>query len=130
LLVFKTGSGDGYNLPATRADGTPICAYGDEGCDQPDYIDYDSDRLHTTYRAVVIQPQGGNAIDEQQLGYQLLLRLRNAQDRVRTLQAQKTRTADEDAELTRVRLDIERDESFVDYLIDLARVYGISTYLF
>ncbi|HMI92294.1 MAG TPA: zinc-dependent metalloprotease, partial [Polyangiales bacterium] len=131
LLVFKTGSGDGYTLPETRKDGTPICAYGTDGCDVPDYIVYDSDRLHTSYVAVIIHPQGSEGtIDEQQLGYELLLRLRGTQDRVRELQALSSRNTDEDKELKRLRLDLERDESFVDYLIELGRMFGISTYLF
>jgi hypothetical protein len=130
LLVFKNGSGEGYELPATRPDGTPTCAYGATGCDAPDYIVYDSDRLHTSYVAVVIQPNREQGIDEQQLGYQLLLKLTQNQQRIRELQALPTLTEDESAELERRRLDLERDESFVEYLIELARNFGISTYLF
>ena len=50
--------------------------------------------------------------------------------RIRELQALPTLTEDEQAELTRRRLDLERDESFVEYLIELARDFGISTYLY
>jgi hypothetical protein len=130
LLVFKNGSGEGYELPATRPDGTPTCAYGATGCDQPDYIVYDSDRLHTSYVAVVIQPNREQGIDEQQLGYQLLLKLTQNQQRIRELQALPSLTEDEQAELERRRLELERDESFVEYLIEIARNFGISTYLF
>src|SRR5262249_19582639 len=63
LLVFKTGSGEGYKIPSERADGTPTCVYGADKCDTPDYIVYDSDRLHTTFVAVIIQPDRQQGID-------------------------------------------------------------------
>jgi hypothetical protein len=130
LLIFKNGSGEGYELPATRADGTATCAYGEADCEQPDYIVYESDRLHTSYTAVVIQPNRESGIDEQQLGYQLLLKLDQNQARIRELQAIAEPTADDLAELNKRKLEIERDESFVEYLVELERSYGISTYLF
>ncbi len=130
LLVFRSGSGDGYKIPTTHNDGSPTCGYDDAGCTNPDYITYDSDRLQTTFVAVVIQPDPQRGIDEQQLGFQILLRLRQKQDRVRELSAKTDPTADEQAELTSDKLGLEREETFINYLIELERTYGISTYLY
>jgi hypothetical protein len=130
LLVFKLGSGDGYKIPRTRADGTNTCAFGDADCDQPDFIVYESDRLHTSFVAVVIQPDGEDAHPEQQLGFLLLRRLREQQEQIRTLSAQDNLNASDAAQLTRLRTSLERDESFVDYLIELSREFGISSSLF
>jgi hypothetical protein len=41
-----------------------------------------------------------------------------------------SRTAAEEARLRTLRLSIERDESFLEYLIELARTFGVSSYLF
>jgi hypothetical protein len=130
LLVYKLGSGDGYKIPETRRDGTPICKYGDAGCVNPDYITYDSDRLHTSYVAVVVDPNETGRIDEQQLAYQLLRRLSERQARIRELRALPTRSNDEQAEIARLNSDVERDESFLEYLIELERQLGISSYFF
>jgi hypothetical protein len=130
LLVFKLGSGDGYTIPATRKDGTPTCKYGDAGCDKPDYIVYESDRLHTAYVAVVVDPEETGKIDEQQLAFQLLKGLSERQARLRELRAKDTKTADEQAEIDRLAPDVERDESFLEYLIELERQLGISSYFF
>jgi len=130
LLIFRSGSGDGYKIPATHDDGTPTCGFDDPNCKTPDFITYDSDRLHTTFMAVVIQPDPQRGIDEQQLGFQLLSRLRKKQDRVRELAGKAMPSADEQSELQSGRLDLERDETFINYLIELQRAYGISTYLF
>jgi hypothetical protein len=129
LLVFRTGSGDGYAIPTARSDGTATCAYGAQDCTDPDYITYDSDRLHTTFVAVVIRVNGEKVIDEQQLAFQLLLRLKGEQDGIRTLEAKPSLTAGEQADLTERRLNLERDETFINYLIQLERSYGISSYL-
>ncbi|MET0385920.1 MAG: zinc-dependent metalloprotease [Polyangiales bacterium] len=130
LLVFKLGSGDGYKIPETRRDGTPTCSYGADGCDKPDYIVYDSDRLHTSYVAVVIDPEETNQIDEQQVAFQLLRRLTERQSRIRALNESTDRTEDESNELRRISADLQRDESFLEYLIELERQLGISSYFF
>jgi hypothetical protein len=130
LLVFKLGSGDGYTIPAKRKDGSNTCKFGDMGCDKPDYIVYDSDRLHTSYVAVVVDPEETGKIDEQQVAFQLLHRLVDRQNRVRDLRANQSRTADEQDELSRLARDVERDESFLEYLIELERQLGISSYFF
>jgi hypothetical protein len=130
LLVFKSGSGTGYKIPAQRSDGTPTCAYGDKNCKTPDYIVYDSDRLHTTYVAVIIQPDRQQGIDEQQLAFQLMLRLRSQQDAIRKLEAKASPSNDDLTQLTSMKERLQQDESFIDYLIELEQQYGISTYLF
>ncbi|HEX2679246.1 MAG TPA: hypothetical protein VHM19_21495, partial [Polyangiales bacterium] len=111
LLVWKLGSGDGYTIPATRPDGTPTCKYGDAGCKLPDYIVYDSDRLHTSYVAVVIDPNGTGGINEQQLSYNLLRGMTDRQARIRTLAAVAKPNAAQSAELSQLRDDLTRDES-------------------
>jgi hypothetical protein len=131
LLVFKLGSGDGYEIPATRRDGTPTCKYGDAGCTKPDYIEYESNRLHTTYRAVVIDPGETNVDDEQQVAFQLLRRLSERQARIQDLSGRmNSLNADEQAELPRIQQELQRDESFLEYLIELERQLGISSYFF
>ncbi|HEX7480221.1 MAG TPA: zinc-dependent metalloprotease [Polyangiales bacterium] len=129
LLVFKLGSGDGYTIPDKRPDGTATCGYGQAGCAKPDYIVFESDRLHTSYVAVTIDPTGSGTLDEQQVGYQLLRRLYDRQTRIRDLSA-LPKSADTDAQLTQLRADLERDESFLEYLIELERKLGISSYFF
>ncbi|HKP56322.1 MAG TPA: zinc-dependent metalloprotease [Polyangiales bacterium] len=130
LLVFKLGSGDGYKIPAKRKDGTDTCKFGDDKCDKPDYIVYDSDRLHTSYVAVVVDPEETGKIDEQQVAYQLLRGLTDRQNRLRELKAKDAKTADETDEFARLVRDVERDESFLEYLIELERQLGISSYFF
>jgi hypothetical protein len=130
LLVFKLGSGDGYTIPTTRKDGTPTCKDGDANCPLPDYIVYDSDRLHTSYVAVVVDPEETGKIDEQQLAFQLLKGLSVRQARLRTLRANTARTPADQQELERLAPGIERDESYLEYLIELERQLGISSYFF
>ena len=85
--------------------------------------------MHTNYVAVVIRPEPQSKIDEQQLAYQLLLKLKTTQDRVRELSALTAPSAAEQAELTQKRLEVERDESGVEYLIELAKTFGITSYI-
>jgi hypothetical protein len=130
LLVFKLGSGDGYTIPDKRRDGTPTCKLGDANCATPDYIVYDSDRLHTSYVAVTIDPEDKGKLDEQQVAYQLLLRLQKRQTTIRDLGQRDNLSADDSAQLTRLRNELQRDESFLEYLIELERQLGISSYFF
>jgi len=130
LLVYKLGGGDGYKIPETRRDGTPTCAFGTENCTSPDYIVYESDRLHTSYVAVVIDP-GVSALDnEQQVAFQLLLRLTNRQTEIRRLNETANRDDAQERELARLQESLQRDESFLEYLIELERQLGISSYFF
>ena len=131
LLVFKNGSGEGYEIPETRGDGTPTCEYGEDGCDEPDYIVYDSDRLHTTYVAVVIQP------NREQRHRRTAARLpaaaascASSQDASASCSAIDDPERRPNATSSKRALDLERDETFVEYLIELERMFGISTYLY
>jgi hypothetical protein len=130
LLVFKLGSGDGYKIPEKRRDGTPTCRYLDMGCDKPDYIIYESDRLHTSYVAVTIDPGETNVEDEQQVAFQLLRRLSERQAHIRDLTDNQNRTAAQNDDLERSQSGLQRDESFLEYLIELERQLGISSYFF
>lgn len=129
LRVYKLGSGDGADIPTTRADGTPTCAYGAAGCTSPDYITYSSDRLHTTYVAIVIRPRYEYNLPEEELGLNLLKRIRLAQDEARTLEALPTPTAAQTARIRELRAHLAQEDSFLEYLIDVQRQYGISSYL-
>jgi hypothetical protein len=64
------------------------------------------------------------------VAYQLLLRLRLRQDRIGELQAKDSLTAEESDELSRAQSDLQRDESFLEYLIEMERQLGISSYFF
>lgn len=128
LSIWKVGNGDGFELATTRPDGTPICEYGAEGCVDPGYILYTSDRLHTTYQAVKITPRYTYNLDEEQLGFQLLLKLTNLQDRVNELSDIENPSATEQAELRQARVDLQKNESFLDYLIDVQRQFGVGTF--
>jgi len=130
LLVYKLGGGDGYKIPETRRDGTPTCAFGTDGCPAPDYIVYESDRLHTSYVAVVIDPGETGLDNEQQVAFQLLLRLTRRQTDIRTLNDTANRTDAQEQELSRLQESLQRDESFLEYLIELERQLGISSYFF
>jgi len=48
------------------------------------------------------------------------------QARINALLAQATRTADEELELSRRQDKLRSDESFLEVLIDLQRIFGIS----
>ncbi|MCG8556379.1 MAG: hypothetical protein MJD61_13980 [Proteobacteria bacterium] len=128
LSVFKLGSGDGHKLPAERRDGTPTCFYGQAGCSEPDYIIYGSDRLHTSYVAVSVKSELEAKTPEEQVGFELLRRLYDRQERLQALSAQPQPSPEERAHLDELQRDIERDESFLDYLIEVQRAYGISSY--
>jgi hypothetical protein len=129
LLVFKLGSGDGYTIPEQRRDGTPTCRYGGN-CGASDYIVYESDRLHTSYVAVVIDPGESAEDNEQQVAFQLLKRMTLRQTNIRTLLDTANRSETQQNELTRLQEGLQRDESYLEYLIELERQLGISSYFF
>lgn len=130
ISIYKLGNGDGYRIPERLPDGRATCEFGAAGCTEPDYIRYQSDRLHTTYVALVIRPRLDYNLPEEQLGFQLLRELRDVQTRVRELEAIETPTAAEEAELRTKRAKLEKGESFLDFLIELQRQFGISSYFF
>ena len=75
LLVFKAGSGSGFDIPDIQSDGSPTCVYGTDGlgaghfvvdpnipndCDTPedaDYVVFESNRFRTPYVAVKIRTE-------------------------------------------------------------------------
>jgi hypothetical protein len=139
LSVFKVDAGDSFTLPDVQSDGTPTCAYGstslpgtphDTGCNEvdADYVVYESDRFHTGYVAVKVKPRLTYNLEEEQLGFQLLRRLVDRQNRLRVLNAIDMPTTAQRDELRRVEQDVNSNESFLEYLIDIQRQYGISAY--
>ncbi|MCZ7686021.1 MAG: hypothetical protein M5U28_47585 [Sandaracinaceae bacterium] len=139
LAVFKLNNADGFTIPDVQTDGEPTCAFnqavpgsGHAVCADPedaDYIIYVSDRLHTPYVAVKVRERIDYNLEEEQLGFQLLLRLHNQQERVRELEALPTLTADQRAELNRTRQLLVRGESFLEALIEVERIFGITSWL-
>lgn len=129
LSIYRLGSGDGHTIPAARADGTPTCAYGDVGCTDPDYVIYNSERYHLTYVANVVRPRFEFNLPEEALGFEVLRRLVEKQDRIHVLEALGSPSPAEAEELSRLTDELQSDESFIEYLIDVQRRYGISSYL-
>ena len=137
LVIFKAGSGEGFDIPNFQADGTVTCAYGanrlsgsthDTGCseEEADYVVYESDRLHTPYVAQKVRSRISFNLEEEQTGFQMLRNMVDNQARINALLAQATRTADEELELSRRQDKLRSDESFLEVLIDLQRIFGIS----
>ncbi len=138
LVVFKLDSGEGYDVPVEIAtDGTP-CSYSslkldpshDSNCsaEDADYIIYESDRLHMPYVAVKVRPRLTYNLEEEQLGFQLLRKLEDNKRRIQQLEAMASRSPEEEAELRERKQYLFSNESFLDYLINLARMYGISNF--
>ncbi|MCA9581311.1 MAG: hypothetical protein KC416_05920, partial [Myxococcales bacterium] len=120
-----------------QPDGDPTCAYGDikldpshvTGCFDPDYVVFDSDRFRTQYVAVKVRPRLAYNLDEEQLGFELLRNLVDKQERARTLAALPTPTAEEAAELLALEDELNGENSYLEYLIDVQKRYGISSYI-
>lgn len=142
LVIYKLGSGTGFDLGTIAGDGGPLCVWGGtpvdpthvaadavdgDGCDtaeDADYIVYISERFHTPYLAVKVKPRVDYNLEEEQLGFQLLARLVAMAEQVDALET----AGDPGASAARVRL--QEQESFLEYLIDLQAQYGISNTLF
>lgn len=129
LSIWKLGNGDGLNVPDTRPDGSPLCQYGTDGCDDPGYILYNSDRLHTTYVATRLQSRYTYNLEEEQLGFQLLRELTDLQEQAHVLEAVDDPSPDQVTELAKINRSIQRNESFLDNLIEIQHEYGISSWL-
>lgn len=142
LAVFKLDSADGFDIPDTQPDGTSTCGLdvGAESvadpahsvCTSPDdadYILYRSARLHTTYVAVKVRPRITYNLEEEQLGFQLLLAMHQNQERIAALEADTSRTPEEDAELSQRQRRLEDNESFLETLIEVQRIFGITSWL-
>jgi hypothetical protein len=139
LLVFKAGSGIGFDIPDVQPDGSPTCVYGTDGlgaghfvvdpdvpngCDtaeDADYVVFESNRFRTPYVAVKVRPDLELNLEEEQVGFQLLRRLVDLQSELETLDQSDTAYASRLAEL-------QQSESFLEYLIELQTQYGISNF--
>ncbi len=131
LIIFKLDSGGGHDIPDTQPDGSPTMAYGDgsllghgTAADPEDaqYVIYESDRFHTPYIAVRVEPSIEFNLEEQQLGFQLLRRLVD-------LQAERN-AMPPGAARDEVSRRLTQNESFLELLIDLQARYGISNSFF
>ncbi|GAB4205893.1 MAG: hypothetical protein OHK0013_22090 [Sandaracinaceae bacterium] len=152
LAIFNIGNGDEFTIPDTQGDGSRTCAYrtpreeagglttitlttSGATCtdiEDADYITYNSDRLHSTFVAVKVRSRITYNLEEEQLGFQFLRRLVENQDRKRELEAiasGRPLTPAERDELRAVNRRIESDESFLQTLIQLQRIFGINSYL-
>ncbi len=139
LAIFKLGSGDGFRVPDLQRDGSQTCAFGTSrtepthrsGCtaEDADYIVYTSDARHTSYVAVKIRNRIDFNLEEEQLGFQLLLEMSANRDAIRALAALPTRNMAQEAELRQRRERLDRDESFLETLIEIQRIFGITSYL-
>jgi hypothetical protein len=94
-----------------------------------DYIVYRSDRLHVEYVATKVRPRIDFNLEEEQLGFQLLIEMTNNQEQVRVLEALAVRTAAQEAELNQRRRTLERNESFLETLVEVQRIFGITSFL-
>jgi len=139
LLIFKAGSGSGFNIPDIQPDGSPTCVYGTDGlgaghvvvdpdvpndCDNAedaDYVVFESNRFRTPYVAVKVRPNLELNLEEEQVGFQLLKRLVNLQNEVDALPPI-------DPSVPQKLQELQRGESFLEYLIELQTAYGISNF--
>ncbi len=142
LSVFKRESGDGFRIPATQPDGSATCAYGGValepehtttcGAGEHDYVVYSSRRLHSQYIAVKVRPRLEYNLDEEQLGFNLLRSMVDTQSRIEQLEMERdagTLNDEEADELARRSDELTESESFLEYLIEIQRAYGISSWL-
>ncbi len=139
LLVFKAGSGSGFDVPDIQPDGSPTCVYGSDGlgaghfvvdpdvpngCDtaeDADYAVFESNRFRTPYVAVKVRPSRELNLEEEQVGFQLLKRLVDLQDELELIGPSDPAYAGRLQEL-------QQGESFLEYLIELQTAYGISNF--
>ncbi|MBX3250277.1 MAG: hypothetical protein KF901_24075 [Myxococcales bacterium] len=142
LIIFRKGDGTGHQIPDVQRDGSPACAYGsildassphnvvgggDPTCDSAEdatYVVYDSERLHTPYVAVKVRPRFTYNLEEEQLGFQVLRQLVDLQDDLNQAIADGAAQSVIDAK----RIRLQEQESFVEYIIQLQAMYGISNY--
>lgn len=152
LAVYTTGTGDEFTMPDRQPDGSRTCALRSErdeaeglptrtltpsgatclDLEDADYITYTSDRLHVTYVAAKVRSRTDYNLREEQLGFELLRQIATRQDRVRELvdlESGRPLTAAERDELSSSRRRLESDESFLQTLIQLQRIFGINSYL-
>jgi len=141
LAIFKMDAGESFTIPNVQLDGQPTCGYrqaipgsGHSTCATPedsDYIIYNSNRLHVPFVAVKVRPRLTYNLEEEQLGFQLLLVMTQRQERVRTLEATCAAgcTPEQRQELDSARHVLQNGESFLETLIEVQRIFGISSWL-
>ncbi len=156
LAIFKVDNADGFTIPNVQTDGAQTEFWGSQipgtecadvadtechrladgvqdgdavaGPEDADYIVYNSDRLHTPYVAVKVRQRIEYNLEEEQLGFQLLLRLYNQQERVRALAAIPAPTPAQREELSAARRQLQQGESFLETLIEIQRIFGITSW--
>lgn len=139
LAVFKLDNADGFTIPDVQLDGEATQAFGaaipgsghavTTDPEEADYIIFTSDRLSTPYVAVKVRERLTYNLEEEQLGFQLLLRLYRQQERVRALEAIADPTTEERRELTNLRRQLTGGESYIEALIEVQRAFGITSWL-
>lgn len=138
LAVFKLDNADGFEIPNVQLDGQPTQAFNaaipgsghavTPDPEEADYIMYVSERLHTPYVAVKVRERLTFNLEEEQLGFQLLLRLHNLQERVRELEGMPA-TPENLARLADSRRELQAGESYLEALIEVQRIFGITSWL-
>jgi hypothetical protein len=139
LAVFKLDNADGFTIPDVQVDGLPTQAFGQAipgsghnvtaDPTDADYIMYVSERLHTPYVAVKVRERLDTVnLEEEQLGFQLLQRLMELQDLQNQLEAE-TPTPENLERLQITRTELQRGESFLEALIEVQRIFGITSWL-
>jgi len=139
LLIFKAGSGAGFDIPDIQPDGRPTCVYGSDGlgaghvvvdsevldgCDtseDADYVVFESNRFRTRYVAVKVRPSLALNLEEEQVGFQLLRRLVDLQNEAEAL-------APGDPAYASKLEELQQGELFLEYLIELQTAYGIRNF--
>ncbi|MBX3272696.1 MAG: hypothetical protein KF729_20715 [Sandaracinaceae bacterium] len=139
IAIFKLDSADGFRIPDIQLSGLPTRAFGEaipgsghEVVTDPtaaDYIIYLSDRLHQPYVAVKVRERLTFNLEEEQIGFYLLHRLYGLQQEVRALEARGTLTPSERAHLTELRRRLVAGESFLEALIEVQDIFGITSWL-
>jgi len=140
IAVFKLDNSDGFTIPDVRLDGLPTQAFGaaipgsghavTTDPVEADYITYVSDRLHVPYIAVKVTERLTFNLEEEQIGFQLLLRLYRLQGEVRALEALGTLTPAQRAHLAQLRRRLVGGESFLESLTEVQREFGITSFFF
>jgi hypothetical protein len=140
LAIFTLDNGDGFAIPDFQPDGTPTCGIGPVRTDpdhvactpteEPDYITYTSDRVHTTYVAVRVRTQvNAPLLEEDQLGFEFLTSLTAISTRIDELTDGNPLNGEGGQELIDLRERRVHDESFLVTLIELQRSFGITSWL-
>ncbi|MGF1467718.1 MAG: zinc-dependent metalloprotease [Sandaracinaceae bacterium] len=139
LVVFKLENGEGFEIPDVQEDGDTTCGFGgiipDTGHElcqssaDADYALYASDNLNQVWVAAKVRPQVDRVnLEEEQLGFQLLVTMLEQRDRIRVLEAQPSLSDQEREELRDLEDELAASESFVDMLTEIARVFGITSF--